>query len=128
HLRHRKEVGELSIGHPAIGSDEVTDIRENRGEPAEANRRQHRKMQRQCDGRRRAVHHDLTLWTRAAAMLRGANPSKTTISGNLKTTIPAKANAAKNHAPGRPRCAISSLIPVAISSPAAAAESPLRIC
>ena len=42
------------------------------------------------------------------------------MSGSLNTTIPANANAAKNHAPGRPRCAISSLIPVAINSPAAA--------
>jgi hypothetical protein len=36
HRRHRKEVGKLPIGHPAIGSDEVMDIRESREESAEA--------------------------------------------------------------------------------------------
>jgi hypothetical protein len=48
-------------------------------------------------------------------------------SGSSVNTTPAKASAAKSTAAGRPRCGISSLIPVAISSPAATAETPSRM-
>ena len=47
--------------------------------------------------------------------------------GNAVNTMPAKASAAKSTATGRPRCGISSLPPVAISSPAATAETPSRM-
>ena len=53
----------------------------------------------------------------------GANPSSTTSSGRLRTITPAKASRVKSNAVRRALCGASSLISVAIISPAAAEES-----
>src|SRR5271157_924644 len=120
-LRDCEKIGELPVGHPAVGRDEVMNIRENRREPAKADRREQREMRGQCNRCRWAFHQALALAIPATAMLIAAKPSKTTSSGSLTNAMPVKARAAKSNAVRRLRCGISSRIPVA------AAESPPRM-
>src|SRR6266404_5517755 len=127
HLRDRKKIREFPIGHPAVGGDKIVHIGKNRRKPAKADRREQCQMPGQYDGRRRAVHGALALAIPATAMLAGAKPSRTKSRGSLVNAMPAKASAAKSNAVRRLRCGSKSRIPVAIISPAAAAESPPRM-
>src|SRR5580692_515676 len=127
HLRDRKEICELLVGHPALGDGEIMNIRQNRREPAKADRRQHSEVRCQYQSRGRAVHRALALSKPATAMLTGANASSTIGRGSLVNAMPAKAKPAKSNAARRLRCGINSRSPVPISSPAAEAESPLRM-
>src|SRR5215471_17451275 len=58
------------------------------------------------------------------AILRGTSTNKTAKSGSLAKVMRPKASPAKSNATGRRRCGISSLMPVAISRPAAVAAMP----
>src|SRR3984893_7103073 len=121
------EVGELPVCRPAFRDDyQVVNTRENGRNAAEADERQQGELRCEGNGRGWAAHSAFGLMTPATAMLSGTNPTRTVRSGNLAGMMPAKASAAKNSAAGRRRCGISILIPVAMSSPAAAADIPPR--
>src|SRR3984893_3368926 len=121
------EVGELAVCRPTLRDDyQAVNIRENGRNAAEADEREQGELRCEGNGRGRAAHSALRLMTPASAMLSGTNPTRTVRSGNLAKMIPAKASAAKNSAAARRRCGISILMPVAMSSPAAAADIPPR--
>src|SRR5262249_62277090 len=120
-------VGEVLIGHPAVGADDkVADIGKDRWEPAKADRRYQGKMRRQGERGGWTGHRALAFSIPAMAMLSGTKTNKTARSGSLAKVMRLKASPANNNAAGRRRCGISSLMPVAIRSPAAAAAMPPR--
>src|SRR5262245_14205795 len=126
-LSDREELAEILVGHPAMGGDdEVPNIGENGWKPAETDGGEEEEMSRQRERRGRGVHR-ARCSRPATPMLSGSKPKRTTSSGSLPTAMRPKASPAKIKVAARPRCGISILIPVAIRSPAAVADSPPRM-
>src|SRR5262249_503146 len=127
-LRHGENIGEILIGHPAVGADDkVADIGQDSPEPAKADRRYQGEMHRQGERGRWAGHRALAFSIPAMAILRGTKTNKTPRSGSLAKAMRPKASPAKSSAAGRRLCGKRSLMPVAISRPAAVAAMPPRM-
>jgi len=108
-----------------LGDNEVANVRRNSGEAAETDRRTKARWRLARSGTK-----GCSLRSRIPECSDGnaeCQAERTTRSGQLRETMPPTASAAKTNACTRLRCGISNPDPVAISSPAAAAETPPRM-
>jgi len=112
----KKFANSWSVTQP-LGYGEIMNIRQNRREPAKADRRQHGEMRRQYQGCRRAVYHVLAFSRPVTAMLIGANASSTINRGSLVNAMPAKAKPAKSNVVRRLRCGINGRNPSRSAAP-----------